>query len=447
MKRSVRVVWVLLFGLSAFFASGAEVEFTLGREPRQEIKGWGFTPAPLDWDSRSMLRDAALLTRIYRNSGANMARILVGDINMYDASVLKIRTSAIDSFLLPQLEALHAAGIERYVISLSSAPVYTKVYSAPSAYVELDPNFLRPDCEDLVARFLADAVDRLREKKAILPVAVSIQSQPNCPVADYGCPPAAAHGTFYSPEQWRRVVEKTRAALDEKGLSEVGIIGPESFGIERRFFISADKTSASPRKTAVSGLSGFAFNLPDNFQADSDGGQSLGKLPSKGIWMLTPYFTRAVDDRALILETFLAMQRDLLALKVDHWFWRYGFTWERGAESLCYGRNGVETPVFVALKTLWHAAPAGSLVYELSRSPRSQTKCGAIAFQSPRGLAVVITNPENVNLTIQLKGVPQLSGTAHYFDGTAVRTAEVQRKGERFIIDAPKRAVVILALR
>lgn len=429
--------------------NGAEVELRLQADARQEIRGWGFTPAPIDWDGNSMLRDTSILVRVFKDSGVNMARVLIGDLNMYDVVALKPRFNSVDSYILPQIVALQKAGIDKYVLSLMSAPVFTKAYNAPHAYIEMDPNYLREECGDLVAGFLVDVVRRLREHNVPMPVAISIQSQPNGATFDYGCPPATAHGTFYTPEQWMTVARKTRQLLDGAGLGGVGIIGPESFGLGWGLAPACQEMNEALERRTKPAFTGVAFNLPGDFRTQEYAAQiRMIERHFEERWMLTPYLVNSGNDRQLLLESFVAVQRDLLELGVTHWFWRFGFTWERGAESLTYGRAGTETPVFAALKILWHTAPAGSKISALTATGNTVANLRTIGFRNGSETTVVAINLDGYPHKVRFLGIPQSSGVAHRFDGeTPFELLKLSKEGDSFEVESPPRTVVIAHFR
>lgn len=445
--------WTLLL-IPIAVAAGQANNLVLDDTPLQELRGWGVTPAPLDWDGRqAFYGDSGLqVAKVYRDSGITIARLTIGAVGLYNNERREVRLESVDWALQDQIELLAAGGIHQYVLTLLSAPAYLKTYYMSAAHLLQEPNALRVECEPLLARYVGEILDRLRAKGLARPVALSIQMQPDRPTLDSGVPVTAAHGTPYSAEQWQRVLVAVRAELDRRGHQAVGLIGPETFGPSGSAgWWDRNATAPSAENTSSAALSGWAYHSDGaRTPAAAAGSEKLEAIlrrtrKENAIWMLSSNCSSAQSDADVLLQAFRSMRHDLVDIGASYWFWRYAFDWNPSSETLVWGRGGNQTAVYEALRTLWQAARPGAHVYRLEGRDRDTARgeLEAFALRGKDQLVYVCINPTAHDVEATILGLGS-QATRHVFSpqGTSVRACRAMQDQTQ-VMTVPARGIVI----
>lgn len=441
--------WALALLLSTSnFVYSSTVTLVLAADRQQQIKAWGFTPTPMEWDGKTMLRDPSIARKLYRDSGATMIRLVLGGSSVYDAQARKIGKTVAASYLIPQIQAAADSGIHSYILSLASPPAYMKGYYAVGAYVDGEPNRLRNECEDLLAEYVADLLQQIRQAGVALPAAVSIQAQPDVGAADFGCPPSIGQGAIYSHGQWLRVAVKIRQQLDRREFREIALIGPEALGpawFEALANEIGARASAENMRLAVSGLA--IASTGGNAQTWQTLLRDFRQQPSADtypVWVLSSREVEATCDRELLVRTFSHLKADLVDLQVSYWFWRFGFSWEPCAESLVWGRAGNETPLFGALRTMWRSAPPGAFLRRIIAAEGDANAVAAFALETSTAVVLVASNitATEQEIAVANLGTGEIHGSIFTDSAQPLTVAFQQRQSSR-LARMPGKAVLI----
>lgn len=445
-EHAIRFGVSLLFVLVAIRSDAAVHTLRVAPEAQQEIEAWGLTTTPIDWDGRSMLRDPDIVSRLYRESGVSVIRLLLGGAAIYDNENQQIQDSAAELYLLPQIRQITEHGLDGYLISILSPPAYMKKYYSTRPFVEGDPNGLRRECEDLFAEFVVDLLRQIDASNTVLPIAISIQSQPDLGTPDFGCPPALAQGTIYTMDQWFRLSAVVRECMDASGFSSIDLIGPESVGTEwARAVLSAPPQGVAGAPLAHVALASSEL-LDANMISSLDPENSRDSVGQRDLWISSSASASARTDQEVVLRAFERLRIDLIDLRASAWFWRYGFTWDASPESLFWGRSGRETLIFEGLSRIWRSAPPGSVVRRLLETDGS-TSVNGFALESAAILTICLFNSDANSQGFSLTGVDQ-SGCEGWFaaDGQPSDLRKIERTDGQFTIDLSPGAVAIVNL-
>lgn len=441
----VQVLAVSLFMIGAHRAAAhPTVEFSVSTLPLQRLVDWGITPTALDWDGHLELRAQAQnhVKALYDDLGLTVVRLTIGgDRDVYDENLGQAAPLP-DSFF--KMISLAETSHLRYIISILSVPLQLKTYYSNSAHVLLESNSLREENEKAFASYVADVLEQLHGKGCPPPAGLSIQMQPDNPTADFGIPITAAHGTSYTSEQWWRVLRLVRAELDRRGHSELPLIGPETYGVRgSKAWLGTNSPELGVREAL---LAGWAY------QSDGAKNDDTGKEKSPadwrtygqtGLWMLGSNCNVCKTDEDVVIETFLSMRHDLIDLGASHWFWRYAFDWNPSPEVLISGREGRHTPIYDALKCLWHAAPSGAVLRNLIQTgTRSDTVVG-FAFETEHGVVSVCINSGGTPAAAVFRALPPRM-RVNLFGAERKKFVTENSAEQPATIDLPARSIAII---
>lgn len=377
------------------------VSITLDPEIITTVKGWGLTPMALDWEGRIVLRgEAEENTRdLYAELKPDMIRILLGASNVYENERQRLRPKAIEEAIIPLVAMGSKASIKGYVLTILSPPAYMKTTYMTEGLSAMNGNGLRKECEGLFIDYVVEIIKTLREREAELPAALSFQSQPDLPPSSYGVPPTIATGAKYELAQWRDVGLLLRKRLDETGFSSVSLIGPECYGID---WIVESSVGARTSQTTWPFIAGVAYVSSGVQSGRESYSQDLEKRINdfngirggRDVWMLASNGGLARNDAECIVNAAQEICNDFGYWRANYWFWRYGFAWEDGPNTLVVGREGKQTAVFRFLKKLWHDAPAGAVVRRVRFTPGEWWRDGlvGVAFETPETRVYLLVN-------------------------------------------------------
>ena len=449
MNAQTKTVVLAALCAAALPARERTAEFELGTTPLQELRGWGMTPCALDWDGRMTLHAEATkqIRDVYRECHASVIRLLVGGTNVYNNENLQARPVA--AMLEDHIKLARDAGIQAYVITLLSAPPFLKMYYTSSGRVYMNPNQLRVECEELFSGYVVDILEQLKQRHLTLPEAISLQMQPEDPQYDWGIPVTAAHGTYYSAEQWSRVLRKTRLEMNKHGLREVGLIGPETFG---PLGWEDPDPAKDGNENDASILSGWAYDSAGVRELESQNHRARsvietiqGMRAHNAIWMLSSNCNNAENDGDVIVQTFQLLRHDLVEVGASYWLWRYAFSWTPSSECLGFGRAGQRAPICDALAKLWGAAPPGAKVYPLLRQKDKDvaSELEGFALVLSKRRVFVLINGAHHEATVALRN---LSGTvnADYWGGATHRHQAIANEADLHFVNIPPRTIAIV---
>jgi len=426
-------------------------ELTISSECRQTIKGWGFTPGPIDWDGRCLLRNNALLKKLYQESGVTIARFVIGTGTLWRGAGLNEPRA--DEVILPQVITLRENGLEDYIITILLPPWMLRKYASEEAYVDFDINPLREEREDEYAKYIAAIVSFIRARKMTLPLAISLQNQPDFPQPPY-FGGTTVPGCIYTQNQLSRLGAKVRAALDQADLKGVGIIGPETF--DRRWLVDALQPvdGADDLPASFGFLSGLAIHSSAEFdELENELSRSFfavvetARRRGREVWVTDINVAKARNDSEVLLGTFAALRRDLNEMHASYWFWRYGFVWESGGEALVHGRACVEAPVYRALRDLWKAAPLGSQVHTIL-SNTTDGASRAFCLMQPEQTVLALFNPVERPEPYAIKGIKGNTGLVTFYRGdSSPEVKQIECWGAVLKIEIPPKSVALIVVK
>jgi hypothetical protein len=381
----------------------AEVaEFQIDEKPLQEIKGWGVTPAPIDWDGKSTLRAKALMQKVLGDLGETIVRLTLGNGGLYWEEHGGINEERVRSVLFQQVAVLEECHIQQYMLSITVPPSVMRRYRSDESHINLDPNPLRAEYEVAFGNYVACVVSLLKKDNLKLPIALSFQSQPDIPPGPY-FGSASAPGCPFTPSDWSRVAGIVRNSLDNAGLATVGLVGPEA-----RSTTWINAALESILGTRGDTLAGVFIVRPRSGIEDNERISLLSKIDriGKDVW-ISAECGGVTNDRELLLSVFSQLCGDMVELRPNYWFWQYAFTWDRSPLALRYGGQLSVTPLSIGLSKLWRGASLGSVVHRLT-STSSNSVLPGVAFVNGSHCFVVIVNVDGTKKDAILKA--KLSG-------------------------------------
>lgn len=448
LNSNMKLCLLLLSLFAGFVARAFSAELVFASKPSCVLKDWGVTLTPLDWDGRLMCRDEEVFKQVCGELGVTMIRIQLSGGNA-------LRPNQAERLITTQVDQFRKYNIKRYMVSIISPPIQFKKYYSAGAFVDGDLNPLREECEGLFVKYIVDVLKLLKLKNTLLPVAISVQSQPDNPTADFGIPPSIAHATPYSIDQWIRVNLMTRHELDENGFASVDLIGPESVSVS--WAVNALNQPISGPTGAVSVrscLAGLALKSSgqilhgDSCKGDFQDAKGGDGRALKGVWLLASHPGNAKNDIDVLLATFLELRHDFVDLSVSHWFYRYGFTWAHGSESLIWGRTRSQTIVYMALRQLWRVAPPDSQVHRISSvalDSEIKARCLGFGLSNESGVTAVLINIGNQAEVAVIKGIGKDCRKMYCFsDCGAVESLGYKNVSAGIEIEVPPRSVSII---
>jgi O-glycosyl hydrolase len=405
------------------------VQFTSG----QTIKGWGLYPGggpnPFFENSAAQAAVYALKPMFVRDqidpalfvSGTRLDNIVL-NTPLFNQYIAKIA-------------AAKAAGVSEYILSIWSPPASMKTPALLPGGVLTN--------EALFVAFVVRVLQALQTSSIGLPVALSIQNEPEVTAAYASC--------VYTPETYARVLVDVFGACQYAKIP-VRLIGPET----------GMYTPALPYLSGPTWpLAGYALHtygqcaiIPLNAALHS----------GRDAWMTEFSQPNGSTELAWTLDMMAALAAHVVLVPFNYWAWWIGYAASVGPPDAGTLIGGETTAIlskrYYALQKLWSLVTPGWIVRpvvshdpDLPASLGTQDPCTArvnvVAFSAPDESKTVI---QIVNRTMGIKsvtvgGLPGIAQTSWVSDATrdmAALSVSNIIKGMTTIAVPPESVVLVL---
>lgn len=258
-----------------------------------------------------------------------------------------------DTPYLDMIRGAQAHGVDTFILSGDGAPDYMR---ETRSFVDhtgqrVDKVVLRPDMVDDHAAALADYVLGVRETHGINIEAVTLQNEPDSAWGDFRL--------YYDPALMVQGVKQLRSALDQRGLTDVKVIGGETAnadesGSDMFRAIRADDTAWD----ALGGIATHSYNMaatPEFYDFTvAEEGRRLEYWQTEAA-SLGPESVGDVERGASIAARFLNDMNH----GVTHWFHFIGYSYDdpndNGSHIITYRPDADEdNPDWVETYTKYH---------------------------------------------------------------------------------------------
>lgn len=398
---------------------------TVSPAPQQTIRGWGIYPCTIQNDRKG----AELFTLWHRPNAAKLiwkdlgitfwrCEILPGSYSKRDDGSLD--EAVLQGSLERQLRLGASFGVKPYILSIWSPPA---AFKSPPTTLGVDPkthrmSSLRPEREADFCRFVAHVLLHIQAHGLALPLNLSVQNEPNFASPGW-------NGTAYSPAQWKRVLIQMRRTLDQNGLKNVALLGPEGGSYAQALsFAGGPKAPILNDAGLRNSLGGFAFHGYTVESKRDPNPQQMRSLAlamqgaNKAVWMTEWSLPGDKPDPLThALETAQRLGRETAYIPCNYWAWWQGwYVRHPKGEVLITGRDDGQlhlSKTYFVLQKLWHSARGGSVVHRV-RSSDSQLsgfdahRVQVVAFQSGKRQTLLLVNPTTSSKPVEVRG---LSGT------------------------------------
>jgi O-glycosyl hydrolase len=426
--------------------------FTLSKDLKQQITGWGCFPGWVAWGER-IATDKSLQDAIYRDLGISVARVpIMPEYGNPDGS---LNIDAIDKSLAKQIRTMRDYGITKWIVTTWSPPTYMKTLATSKGNQDGRPNRLKPEFEDAFVKYYVQVLVHLRDTQNLgAPIYATIQNEP-----DYA---AEWDGCVYDPEQWRRVTKRLRKTLDDANLTSVKVHGTDHNHYTLREFFGPGLSAVTSDPELFKALDGIAFHSYSEGK-ESGGTASIeardlilkfkGMKPDAEIWETEFCTTVAENLTDSAIRHLRSMMRDIGYLQANayfHWLGS-GDTEKFRGEELIY--NGTKTKLYLVLQRLWNIVVPGSFIVktfagkdESVLSAFGPDPMDMLAFVGKGKTIILLTNPTLKTLKLAIKGLAgtsmSLLRTSDNEDMAAVGSQNID-KGEA-IVSIPDRSILVL---
>jgi O-glycosyl hydrolase len=413
---------VLFFFVASCDRANAQYQATVSSQPQQTIKGWGVFPAWPDWPAgEDILKSPAIQKALYKELGITLIRVRIFHDSYNNAlDDGSLDTSFLDRTLVKHLQIAKKNGITQYFTSTWSPPVPMKKCNTwKGKCPDGSANSLKPEREDDYVRYNVKVLKYLKSKGLGLPVAFSIQNEPDAAVDWDGC--------VYSKEQFQRVVKKMRAAFDANGLQSVKIHGPEGATLdgswERLGGVDLpDLYNDAKLNQAIGFITHHTYHQWSWGTKDVNIMKRYSNAAvrtGKDLWMTewaAPVGSTQIDKT---LNEMRHLARDLVIIKNNYWVWWMGWWLGSGSynaeQTLLYGNpsNPTKTQRFDIYKRLWNSVRPGYVVKHLTTNDpdlkaNNDINIDMVAFDGAKSMVVLFNNHTWTNKKITVK---RLAGT------------------------------------
>jgi O-glycosyl hydrolase len=391
----------------------------------QTLKGWGLYPT----GGGGLYGRSGISDALYA-SGISFVRVAFRD-ELY-VSGTNVSNMTLDAgnlgTLVQSLQLAQSYGVNQYIVSVWSPPAAMKTNNSVIA------GSLRTDAESSYVAFLTKVVLSLKAAGMPLPMAISIQNEPER-VEPY-------NSAFYPVDQWQRVIIAARASFDQNGLSAVPLFGPETG--QFTYAIWLDSTAKTPGYLGGSGFPALgsssalnaavgAYALHGYYDCYVGGVDAGIQAHPKDLWMTEFSELTTAPETQYMIDTYRALAAHLVIAPVDYWAWWTGYTQSSGPPDGLSLLGGNSTPIYSkrywALKQLWTTARPGWVVTPMTTTDPdlqvglgNQAPCNArvdlLAFTSPdhSTVAVMMTNTTTKAKLIAVSGLPGTTVQAYESD-------------------------------
>ncbi len=388
--------------------------------PAQTIKGWGMYPA----GNGGLYGRSQVAAALY-GSGITFFRVQFRP-ELY-ASGTTLANMTLDpgalNVLVQSIQQAQSYGLSTYIGGVWSPPAVWKTNGS------LVGGGLIATDETAYIAYLTKILQALKANGAPLPVAISIQNEPEH---------LDVYSTaIYSTAQWQRVIQATRAAFDANGLSAVKLFGPETGTFNGPIW--EDPTTRAVGYFGGSGYPALGASTALNSAVGAYALHAYGECVitqnaagmqafPKDAWMTEFSAPNGTTETDWMIDTYRALAAHLATLPFNYWAWWNGFAQSSTSPDGGSLLGGDQTPIyskrFYALKQLWTTVrPGWKVVPMTTTDPDLQVGVGAqdpcaarvdlLAFVSPdaKTVAILMTNTTKSNKVLGVTGLP---GTGVY---------------------------------
>ena len=429
--------------------SQPQYEATVMPESHQVIRGWGiFAGATRAGHTFNIVENEWARHALYRDLGITLARVEV--YPEYYAGPGELDTRHLDTTLVQQVRQLVDHGVPKYISSVWSPPAEFKICPTTKGRCEDgSENRLREDAEDDYVAYITQVFEYIRDQQLPVPYAHSIQNE-----LSYA---ASWDATVYTPEQWRRVIRKTRDSFDRNGLEQVGLIGPESGSYRGTLnhmggpgFPLLDTDPQLRRDLAGAATHGYddEGSAPE-FSPAMRMSMLNALAHNKETWMTEWSLPEGETPLELAINASRRLGREIVYIPMQNWVWWLGWRSKFSREELIINRE--KQPLYYIFQRLWHHAPPGSIVRHLRTTDPDLVAYGPAAvdmvgFETTSGTTVLLINPTEEARRLRVDGLTGAQGSVY-------RTTDTENMDHQgtwplengaLTVDLPSKSVVVL---
>jgi hypothetical protein len=425
--------------------------FTLAVQPNnlQQIRGWGIYPGhTLPPEKMTSINIATEARRVlFEELGITMFRVCL-EANCgasYTATNRTLTPAYIDD-LAELINYAAGKGIPDYLISMWSPPYHMKeVYDADSDGNHNYRPRLKANDYDLFVAYVVDALKYLKSKGCPLPVALSLQNEPDGGVV--ATPDDIGEGATFigGIDLAVALFGKMRPALDAAGFSSVKLGAPESPSYEGSWiFRWPPLTSSQLSKTDIHMVHSYSDTPYDDNNAAKVKDPLTEFLRVKGnigkeSWQ-TEFSVAGTGGQGKT-----AMERLMHAMRIfssdivwaGHTVWMWWCGWFPGwsvnsaDQQVLLGGNGVSSvekaAMFDAFATIFNSVPKGSYARKVTSSDPSlktdmRLQNDLVAFQTENGTFIVLVNGTDAQKPYYISGLAGQAGTLKTIAGNDTKT-------------------------
>jgi O-glycosyl hydrolase len=426
----------------------------------QEIKGWGVYPAA----GGNPFWDAPAIQNAIYGLGVTHIRDQI-DPALY-VSGTTVQNMVLNTALLNQyiakIQTAKSQGISAYILSVWSPPAAWKTNGSILGTYNGVVGSLQPWAEPYFVAFVTKVMLALQQSSIGLPVAFSIQNEPEQAPTSYG-------GCSYTVAQWQQVIQDMRGSFDYNGLGSIVLFGPETGQYTTATYLDPVTQSAGylgglgyPSLTGYLDHAVGAYALHTYAECSIWQTQQGVAGHPKDMWMTEFGLPVGTTELQWTLDMMSAMAAHLVIIPHNYWFWWLG--WSSTTAAPPYGQllGGTTTPIysqrFYALQKLFWTVRPGWYVHNLwSSDPDLQAGLGTqnpctarvniIGFMNPAGneAVVEITNVTSNNKQVQIGGLPGTVQTSYRTDASnnMVQQATTNVYKTYSTVSVPANSVVI----
>ncbi|MBO7744860.1 hypothetical protein I8J29_11680 [Paenibacillus sp. MWE-103] len=449
---------------AATAAAAASYDVDISGDDQQTVKGWGVFPSwnRADWN-RDFTDKTGAQEALFEDLGATLFRVMIpavagdGDGNLIDAKMQEI---------YDLIQTGETRGMHDYIVSVWSPPVGMKTLPTVNGWTGSEHVRLKPEKEEAYADYLVNAIRWLADKGASVPKALSFQNEPLSQIVSEWCYWGGDNGT-----QYKRVAKLLRAKLDEAGLTDVRILGPEGAAYHENELLLGENFSslaADPElNRAIGGLASHSYFAKgfDNDAVYRGFRDALDRAPDKDLWQ-TEYSTlvSGASEMDMAINAAERLAGDMALIEDNYWFWWLG--WANGRHPTDVGEvlldgdgyTVTKSKAFYVLSNLFNRVPVGSKVRRVSADPASGLTTtdavwmDAVAFVNGGQTVALLVNPTNEAKTVNVNGLTGATANAYQLTGSVPKGQDMTLAASRNVVGGtaagialPARSVTVVA--
>lgn len=473
--RSVLSAIVGLAFFSAWVQSAIGATATVNSTGSQTVKGWGSFPSycRTDWGTiYDVFNRPAIQDAIY-TIGQTHFRVDVQPRLYVSGSTLSdivLSESALND-LVRQINIGRSHGIDQYIMSCWSPPA---VWKLPQQTIDGQvrikgqtvPTYLDPTKNANYVAYYTKVLQTLQARGVGLPVAISIQNEPDIYPTYDGCYYDIWNSDPARANQWKDVVKLMRASFDGNGLASVMIHGPECSAVDNDAnFLGGDGFPVLNTDSELNAiLSNFAIHsYGTNWWTGTQNGMNAHPRDS---WV-TEWSIYDGRFGSTEIDWTLGSMRHFASNFVDlpnnYWFWWLQWYHGTGAPGSGTLLSGDQTPIYSKryhiFQRLWTTVKPGWVVHKMtcddpnfvtsnSQNFIGDTLVNLVSFRDPTGTRSVtlLINHTSGAVDMTVNGLVGSGQTTYLSDATRdmVRTSSGPVSGGSATVNLPAKSVSLL---